>query len=342
MLDTQVIMTPAELEIYLNFVFANPGTNFVPIIAGPPGCGKSDIVSLCAKVAQKRLIVSHPVTADPTDYKGLGALIDGKAKFLPFNDLTELIETTKPIIFFLDDVGQAPHAVQAALMQLVLGRRVNGHVISDLVQFVMATNRKSDKAGVSSLLEPLKGRGQMINLEPSHKDWLKWAVTHDMPSELTAFINFRPDFITDFKASAAMTNSPTPRTIAAVGRHLNAGVPKEVEFAAYAGCAGEEFAREFTGFLQIFRKIPNPQNCIMNPTSARVPDPQDISTLYAICGALARLATDQNIGSVLKYADRLPEEFTVCLVKEAVDRNFDLQDTPEFTSWAIDKSDLFA
>ena len=100
------------------------------LITGAPGTGKSDIVEQATREAGAELIISHPVTSDPTDFKGLGALVDGEAKFLPFDQLKDLITATRPTVFFLDDLGQAPPAVQAAAMQLILARRVNGHKVS--------------------------------------------------------------------------------------------------------------------------------------------------------------------------------------------------------------------
>ena len=61
-------MKPTELSDYLSFAIAN---NFPTLITGKPGIGKSDIVSQAAKVADTKLIISHPVVSDPTDYKGL-------------------------------------------------------------------------------------------------------------------------------------------------------------------------------------------------------------------------------------------------------------------------------
>ena len=113
------------------------------LITGAPGTGKSDIVDQATREAGAELIISHPVTSDPTDFKGLGALVDGEAKFLPFDQLKDLITATRPTVFFLDDLGQAPPAVQAAAMQLILARRVNGHKVSDAVTFIAATNRKT-------------------------------------------------------------------------------------------------------------------------------------------------------------------------------------------------------
>jgi hypothetical protein len=67
------------------------------LIAGAPGIGKSDIVEQAARLADAELLVSHPVTSDPTDYKGLPALdiANHCAHFLPFGDLNRLIHADR-------------------------------------------------------------------------------------------------------------------------------------------------------------------------------------------------------------------------------------------------------
>jgi MoxR-like ATPase len=138
------------------------------LINGMPGIGKSDIVAQAAADIQADLLISHPAVSDPTDYKGMPAVLpDGRAEFLPFGDLDKLIKANRPTINFLDDIGHAPPAVQAALMQLLLARRVNGHKISDHVVFCGATNDTKHMAGVAGMLEPVKFR------EPASSAWLK-------------------------------------------------------------------------------------------------------------------------------------------------------------------------
>ena len=143
------------------------------LITGAPGVGKSQIVEQAAASAGADLILSHPAVADPTDAKGLPWVAkDGEsATFLPFGELARAIRAERPTVWFLDDLGQAPAAVQASFMQLLLARRVNGHALPEHVSFVAATNRRTDRAGVSGILEPVKSRFvSMIGLEPNLDD----------------------------------------------------------------------------------------------------------------------------------------------------------------------------
>jgi len=285
------------------------------------------------------LIISHPVVSDPTDYKGLPFVVEGKAEFLPFGDLREIVETRKPTVFFLDDLGQAPASVQAAAMQLLLARRINGHKVSYKVTFIAATNRRQDKAGVQGILEPVKSRFvSILNLDVDTNDWCKWAIKNNMPAELVAFIRFRPELLDDFKPTRDMVNSPCPRTVAHIGKLLNTGLAKELEYETFAGAAGEGFAAEFIAFLKAYRNLPNPDLVIMNPEKSEVP--AEPSILYAVCGALASKAGENNFTNIIKYANRMPQEFAVALVKDAVNRKSDLVNTKAFIEWASDHSDV--
>ncbi len=312
-------MKPSELKQVLDKTI--PAGRPI-LIVGPPGVGKSDIVAQACAETGAALLVSHPVVSDPTDYKGLPGIVNGKAEFLPFGDLRTLISPAGRTVCFLDDLGQAPPVVQAAAMQLILARRVNGHTVSDEVTFVAATNRREDKAGVTGILEPVKSRfATIIHLEPDLEDWCTWALGHGMPPELVAFIRFRPNLLHDFKPTSDMVNTPCPRTVANAGALLSLGF---MDHDVIAGAAGEGFAAELMAFLKVWRKMPSPAAVLMDPDAGEIPD--DPATLYALCGALAARASDQTAENLMRYAMRLSEagniEFSVLLVRDAT-RRFD-------------------
>src|SRR5688572_14017524 len=189
------------------------------LIVGSPGVGKSDLVKQVAGELSYDLIVTHPVVDDPTDYKGMPAVVTREglpaAQFLPFGDLWKMIEATEPTLVFMDDLGQAPPAVQAAIMQLILARRINSHAISDHVRFVAATNRRQDKAAVAGLISPLLDRfTTVLTLEFDLDDWVTWGLGNAMPVELLAFARHKPDLMNKFEPNREMKKSPTPRSVA--------------------------------------------------------------------------------------------------------------------------------
>lgn len=328
-------MRPADLKTFLTFAIANK----LPVmIKGAPGIGKTDIVTSAAAEAGARCIVSHPVVNDPTDYKGLPfAGQDNTAHFMPFGELRELIDAKAPTVFFMDDLGQAPASVQAAVMQLVLARQINGHKVSDLVTFMAATNRREDKAGVGGILEPVKSRfASIVELDVNADDWYQWALgPGNMPAELVAFIRFRPSLLHKFEATKDITNTPCPRTVANVGRMQAAGLSKVIEFEAFKGAAGEAFAAEYVGFLKLWRELPNIDSVILNPKGA--PLSTEPGVQYAMSGALAARMTGQNMEAICTYLDRMPAEFSVVCVKDAITRDNALTQTKEFIKLATSK-----
>ncbi|MCK5050816.1 MAG: ATP-binding protein [Candidatus Cloacimonetes bacterium] len=331
-------MRPKQLNQAIKFAIKN---KYPLLIKGSPGIGKTQILTQACMEIGTELIVSHPVVSDPTDYKGLPfPTKDGtEATFLPFGDLLKLINADKPTVFFLDDIGQASSSVQASLMHLLLARRINGHAVSKHVVFLAATNRRQDRAAVQGILEPVKSRfAAILELEVNIDDWVDWAIENNMPTELIAFVRYRPNLLHDFKPTADIINTPNPRTVAAVGMMMNAGLPKDTEYEMISGAAGEGFAAEFLGFLKVYRDLPDIDKLIADPMSADVPD--EPSTLFAVCGALSAKANKKNFGNIIKFTDRLPGEFQVLLIKDAIKRNKSLANSKEFSAWAINHADV--
>lgn len=308
------------------------------LLAGAPGIGKTDLVRQAAEACGARLIVSHPVVSDPTDFKGLPGIVDGKAEFLPYGDLRALCSATELTVCLLDDVGQAPPAVQAAAMQWLLARRVNGHAVSDWVTFLAATNRRQDKAGVSGVLEPVKSRfASILTVEADLDDWTSWALSHDVQAEIIAFLRFRPGLLHDFRPTADLTQSPCPRTWAAASRLIGLGIDDP---ETLTGAVGEGAATELAAFLRIWRQLPSPDAVLLDPAGATVPT--DPATLYALCGALAARASDQTGERLIRYANRLPDEFSVLLVRDAVRKDKAVCNSRTFIDWSTRHNEVLS
>lgn len=312
------------------------------MIKGGPGVGKSDAVEQAAHEADADLMISHPAVADPTDAKGLPWANPGatEATFLPFGDLARAVRATKRTVWFLDDFGQATPGVQASFMQLLLARRVGEHVLPDCVTFVAATNRRTDKAAVSGILEPVKSRfGTIVDVDVDADEWRAWAMDHGMPAQLVAFLKFREDLLNKFEATQDLTNSPVPRTWAHVGKLLGLSLPPHVRDLAIAGAVGEGAAAEFIGYLKLWQELPNIDDILTNPKKAKVPT--NPAVLYAVVTAVAMKTTGANFPNVTAYAQRLYDEskgeFAALLMRDTTRRDDKLMQTPEFVRIAAGK-----
>lgn len=267
---------------------------------------------------------------------------NGSADFLPFGHLKQIINAERPTVFFLDDLGQASDAVQAALMQLLLSREINGNKISDHVVFVAATNKKSDKAAVSAILEPVKSRFiSIINLEVDPADWIEWATKNNMPTELIAFIQMKPDMLLAFEATHEIKNSPCPRTIANLGAIQNAGFDKEDLAELFIGAAGEKFTTEYMMFLDIYRRAPRFADVITNPETCMLPNETDETLRNIICANLKMKANIANFDSIVKYVKRMGDEYAQFIITAIVNDNEALKSTKTYTDWVVRNQNWF-
>ena len=274
------------------------------LITGKPGIGKTDIIAQACAAVGADLIVSHPVVNDPTDYKGLPYVVDGGATFMPFGELKDLINATKLTVYFMDDLGQATPAVQAAAMQLILARRINGHKVSDHVVFLAATNRRADRAGVTGILEPVKSRfASIVELDVDFADWRKWALAHGIREEVIAYLSMKEEYLCDFKPTADLVNSPSPRTWSAVSRLLNLNLPSRLMIPAIEGAIGASVAGEFVSFLRIWQSLISPSLILSAPDTA--PLPTEPSASYAVMTAIAKRVQTTSMGAFCRYNERM-------------------------------------
>lgn len=299
------------------------------LLRGKPGIGKTGVIKDAATEFGFGLEIFHPAISEPVDYKGYPMAYEQNGRricdFLPDSHLDKLISATDPLIAFFDDVGQAPGSVQAALMQLIQERRVNGHHISEHVIFAGATNDTTHMAGVMGFIEPFKGRwGTIVELEASLDDWCSWALDSNMPPELIAFLRTRPALLHDFKPSKTLERSPDPRSWEKVGRWINLGVN---DLEVHEGCVGKGAATELSAFLRMANEAPSLDSIIMNPDTSVIPEKTSLQ--YLVVSGLARRADKGNIERVARYLSRMSQPMRVLCWRDALKVSPQLQQTKQ-------------
>ncbi len=302
---------------------------------GPPGIGKSDVVRQIAKTLGYTLIDVRAVLLDPVDLRGIPTVTeDGETRWAPPSFLPK---GKGKYILFLDELNAAPPLVQAACYQLVLDRKIGEYELPKNAIVIAAGNRETDRAVTSRMPSPLANRFIHLNVDVDLEDWVRWALNAGIQTELIAFLRYRPNLLHAFDPQKNEKAFPTPRSWQFVSDVL-AVAGDEIEYELVSGIVGEGAAAELIGFLKIFRSLPDPDMIIMAPDKAEVPS--DPATKYAICGALSQKATDQNFDNIVKYSNRLDPEFSVLLVRDAIERDDSLVNTRAFIKWSADHSDV--
>jgi MoxR-like ATPase len=203
-------------------------------------------------------------------------------------------------ILFLDELAQAVPMVQEACLQLVLDRQLGEYHLPDGWHIVAASNRSEDRAGTHRLISPLLNRFVHLDLEVSFDDWQR------------AF--------------------PTPRSWHYVSDLLHRA-PHESAARVIAGCVGDGAAAEFLGFWRLYRELPDVEVALAQPDLA--PVPREPAVLYALVGALVEVCRRDtaSLAAFVKYVTRLPDEFTMLALRDALSIQPQLIALPAVQQW---------
>ena len=308
-------------------------------IEGAPGGGKTTIVQDVASELSVGYIEKHTPTMLVEDFGVPDMAVQGNSfgyklpDWYPAEGRTDIPD--EGIICF-DDRNQAPADIQKVMANILQARTLHGVPLKKGWHVVSTGNRQSDRAGANRILSHLRNRETVLELETHLDDFSSWAIEHDVKPEVISFTRFRPNLLHDFDPQRDI--NATPRSWVEGVSDVIGIVPADAEYECFKGAVGEGAAAEFVGFLKIHRKLPNPDNILMNPTGSNVPD--DPATLYALCGTLAHKATLANFDRVITYVGRMPKEFSVLCISYATRKNEELASSGAFTKWAVDNQDV--
>lgn len=301
-------------------------------IEGPPGGGKTSVVEQCAKELELPVIVKHlptmlvedfgvpDITTTPMDYKVPGWFPDAADP-----------DTPESGILLFDDRNQADASLQKVLANITQARELHGHKLPKGWRVMSTGNRQSDRAGSNRVLSHLRDRESVVELETHLDDWCSYAMAQGCAQEVVTFIRFRPGLLHDFDPQRDV--SPTPRSWLEGVSPMLPHLTSETRYEYLTGTIGEGAAAEFTGFLDIVKRLPNPDAILLNPTTSDVPT--DPATCYALAGALAERATTNNLSKICAYVDRMAPEFSVLTVSMAVRQDPELTETQAFVQWSV-------
>lgn len=303
-----------------------------PFIWGPPGVGKSSVVRQLADLSQLALKDIRVLLHDPVDFKGLPHLSDGQTKWA----IPDFLPREGSGILFLDELNAAPVLVQAACYQLILDRKLGDYMLPDGWAVVAAGNRESDRSVATRMPTALRNRFVHLDFEVDRIEWKEWAFTNSIRDEVICFIDFREELLHQFDRDA--NAFPSPRSWEFVSDILNGNPSPSIEHELIEGAVGKAAATEFVAFLHTFRNLPNIDALLLNPETEPLPAKADGQ--YAVACALSRRASESNFDRVSRYLDRMPPEFGVLCVTDAIRRNPEVKHTAAFTRWATRNHDV--
>jgi MoxR-like ATPase len=294
--------------------------NLPVLLWGQPGIGKSSTLTQLAQGLGLPLETVIGSVHEPSDFAGLPVVgsqpaVDGVAMAPP--DWAVRLRQAGRGLLFLDELSSAPPAVQAALLRVVLERRVGSLPLPDPVRIVAAANPASSAADGWQLAPPLANR--FVHLSWVHDPqvvvrglggtWPRIPLPQLDPgrldrsvararSSICAFLTARPDYTHRMPTSAASRAGawPSPRTWEMALRLLAFGYAGDADLDAIAlavrGAVGDGAGLELLGFLER-RDLPDPEAVLADPDGFELPERGDLvhAVLSAAVDAISRDTT---------------------------------------------------
>lgn len=321
----------------LPVVSALIGINKPVFMWGKPGVGKSDFArQLAQQLFNGTMIDFRAVLLDVVDLRGIPNVTKGITNWNPPGFLPNESRDGKTGLLFLDELNAAPQAVQAGLFQLVLDRRLGEYVLPSGWRIVAAGNYVGDKAAAQRMPSALANRFAHVDIDADVDAATAYWSTINVAPEVIAFIRFRPMLLHKMEG-ADLRAFPTPRAWVSVSDAIKT-TPVDLHYRVAASIVGEAVAGEFKGFLDVYRSLPRMEDIARDPVSAIVPS--EPSALYAVAAGLGRAATASSLKNIVTYLARLPVEFSVMSMMDAIKRDASLKSAPGFTSWALVNQDV--
>ncbi|MFD6452042.1 AAA family ATPase [Nocardia sp. NPDC060220] len=140
------------------------------LLWGEPGIGKTAALTQLAESLELPLTTVIASVHEPSDFSGLPIIGDDPATqgvpMAPPDWAVRLVRAGRGLLF-LDELSTAPPAVQAALLRVVLERRVGALELPPGVRIVAAANPRSSAADGWELTPPLANR--FVHLQWTHE-----------------------------------------------------------------------------------------------------------------------------------------------------------------------------
>mgnify|MGYP003649077743 FL=1 len=312
----------------------------VPMMHGAPGMGKSDA---CLQIADElgiprdRVLIVHINNHDVVDFTGVPSVTDGMTVFNPTKMFYDFRQGTGAGMIVLEELAQSNQQLQTWSAGFVLERETPMFKVDDDVVMIATGNRAEDRAGAKPLLGHLNDRMYHFDVETSLDDWCEWAMQNGVDAMGIAFLRLRPNLLNDYDPNRR--SNPTQRSWTKLFTEVPNDLPTNMYLTAAEGKVGEGAAAEWVAARDMMNKMPSIDVIRLHPADTEVP--KEPAVKYAVSTALSMTATPDSFGRDMTYMARLPKEFQMVYVTDALRLSPQLQQTKDFIDWAIKNKDIF-
>lgn len=287
------------------------------LLWGEPGIGKTAALTQLATSLDLPLTTVIASVHEPSDFSGLPIVGDDPATrgvpMAPPDWAVRLADAGRGLLF-LDELSTAPPAVQAALLRLVLERRVGALQLPPEVRIVAAANPPSSAADGWELSAPLANRFVHLHWTHDHDvvvrglggTWPTTTLPTLDPDKFSTAVEFarravctllsaRPALVHQLPGSQTRRSGawPSPRswdaTVRLIAFATAASASPEVLSMLIRGTVGDGPGFELLASID-HMDLPDPETLLADPSAAELPDRGDLrqATLDAVVAAVRR------------------------------------------------------
>ncbi|MFJ4273358.1 AAA family ATPase [Streptomyces coelicoflavus] len=273
------------------------------LLWGEPGIGKTAALTQLATALDLPLTTVIASVHEPSDFSGLPVVGDDPAEqgvpMAPPDWAVRLVRAGRGLLF-LDELSTAPPAVQAALLRLVLERRIGALRLPPGVRIVAAANPRSSAADGWELSPPLANR--FVHLQWTHDQdvvvrglggtWPRATLPSLDPAALgeavlyarravCEFLTARPGLVHRLPGGETRRGGawPSPRswemTLCLIAFATAAGSSREVLSLLVRGTVGDGPGLELMAGLDRM-DLPDPETLLADPAGAVLPERGDL------------------------------------------------------------------
>ncbi|MFM9630177.1 MULTISPECIES: AAA family ATPase [Streptomyces] len=273
------------------------------LLWGEPGIGKTAALTQLAESLDLPLTTVIASVHEPSDFSGLPVLGDDPAvhgvPMAPPDWAVRLVRAGRGLLF-LDELSTAPPAVQAALLRLVLERRIGALQLPSGVRIVAAANPRSSAADGWELSPPLANR--FVHLQWTHDHdvvvrglggtWPRATLPRLDPGKVREAVDFarravcgllsaRPTLVHRLPSGEARRGGawPSPRswdmTLTLIAFATAAGSSREVLSLLVRGAVGDGPGLELLAGLDRM-DLPDPEAVLADPMGIELPERGDL------------------------------------------------------------------
>ena len=273
------------------------------LLWGEPGIGKTAALTQLAAALDLPLTTVIASVHEPSDFSGLPIVGDDPAAhgvpMAPPDWAVRLVRAGRGLLF-LDELSTAPPAVQAALLRLVLERRIGALQLPPGVRIVAAANPRSSAADGWELSPPLANR--FVHLQWTHDHevvvrglggtWPRATLPRLDPQRLSDAVAFarravcgllsaRPALVHRLPSSETRRGGPWPSprswemSLCLIAFATAAGSSRDVLSLLVRGTVGDGPGLELLASLDRM-DLPDPESLLADPACAELPERGDL------------------------------------------------------------------